>query len=244
MTRHLYSLVLLLSLGLLTACPSGRGGGGGDGDDDDNGADDDDVADDDDGADDDDTVPDTETSCDDGLDEDEDGLMDCEDPDCADVAPCNWPEALDHVGTVFFDGWEIECVFGVPFDYQVDDCATDYTSPLGTTLTVDRCEACDRTFEGPFTYSVDTCTELLPDASDPPDSGAFGMVFTSATEWEVFSINGETGLWESVGIATDDGSGTFVYQTEAVISGDPEECNNGEQDLGNLVVTLSFSEAP
>jgi hypothetical protein len=242
MTRHLYFLVLLLSLGLLTACPTGRTPGGDD-DDDDSVGDDDDVADDDDGADDDDTVPDNETDCDDGIDEDEDQLTDCDDPDCAEVAPCWWPDAVDHTGTFAFDGYEIECIYlGFPVPYEVDDCDTAYTSPLTQDLTVEDCLACDRTFEGAFTYSTDTCADLI--GSDSPLSGAFGFVFTSETEWEFWGINADSGEWESAGVATDDGSGNFVYQTEGVITDNPPDCDNGDQDLGNLVITLGFSEAP
>ncbi len=239
MTRYAHLVVLLLTLGLLTACPTGRNGGGGDDDDDSGPADDDDGAEDDDDA-----VPENETDCQDGVDEDQDGVTDCEDDDCFDVAPCWWPEALDHVGDVQFDGWEIECDFmGVPVPYEVDDCATTYTSPLGMDLTVDPCASCDRTFEGPFTYSVDSCSDLLPDSPPPPASGAFGLVFTSETEWQVWSQNAD-GVWNEVGAATDDGSGTFVYTAESVITDDPPDCNNGDQDLGNLVVTLSFTETP
>ena len=245
MIRHLHFLVLLLSLGLLTACPTGRGGGDDDDDsgpgDDDDGADDDD-ADDDDAGDDDDTVPDNETTCDDSLDEDEDGLTDCEDPDCADVAPCTWPDSVDHAGTFAFEGYEIECDYmGIPIPYEVDDCSTAYTSALSQDLTVTPCDVCDRTFEGPFVYSVDTCADLI--GSTSPDSGAFGLVFLSETQWEVYGINGDSGAWESVGIAEDDGTGTFVYQIQGVITDDPPDCNNGDQDLGNLVVTLTFAEA-
>ena len=174
-------LMLLLSLVFVAACGPTRGGGGG-GDDDDSAGDDDDDDDDDAAGDDDDAVPDTETDCDDGVDEDADGATDCADDDCAEVAPCFWPDAIDHAGDFDFDGWEIECDVGFPIDVDVDDCQTAYTS-LMTEST--GCDVCDRTYAGTFAYSVDSCAELI--GEDSPSSGSFGFVFHSPTQWEIYA---------------------------------------------------------
>ena len=84
--RHgLRAVSLFLPFVFLASCTTPLPGGGQPGP---GGADDDDswAADDDDDAD----GP-VEENCDDGLDEDEDSLTDCEDPDCADVFHCTWP---------------------------------------------------------------------------------------------------------------------------------------------------------
>lgn len=225
---------LFLALGLLLGCPTPNRG-------DDDGADDDDGTGDDDGADDDDTVPPNETDCDDTLDEDQDSLTDCEDPDCAEVAPCNWPESIVHAGTFAFEGYDIDCyVGGWPIPYEVPDCLTTYDSTMGQDLTVTPCAECDRTFEGPFTYSSDTCADLI--GSESPTSGAIGLVFVSDTQWEFWGLDSATGTWSVGGTATDDGSGTYVYTTSGVINETPDECEE-PQDLGNLVVSLTFAEA-
>jgi len=222
--------LLLLSLGLV-ACGGSRGGGGGD--------DDDSADDDDDATDDDDAVPDTETDCDDGTDEDEDGATDCADDDCAEVSPCFWPVALTHDGDFNFTGFEIECDIGFPIDIDVDDCRTTYSSTLSTETGA--CPACDRTFEGAFTYSQDSCAELLDSAS--PASGAFGVVFATPTTWEFFAQN-EDGGWDSIGVTEDDGSGAHVVSGADVISGNPPDCGvDDDQDLGSLAVTLTWRAA-
>lgn len=222
-------LLLLLSLGLV-ACATPRGGGGDD--DDSAGTDDDDDA----ATDDDDAVPTTETDCDDGVDEDEDGATDCADDDCSDVAPCFWPDALEHSGDFDFTGYEIECDIGFPIDIDVDDCRTTYSSTLGDGG--GDCSSCDLTFAGGFTYSEDSCAELLDSTS--PASGAFGVNFHSPTEWEFFAQN-DSGAWESIGTTTDDGAGNHTITGTDVITGNPPDCGvDFDQELGSLLVTLTW----
>ena len=103
------------------------------------------------------------------------------------------------------------------------------------------CAACDATFEGSLNYSTDSCADLIDQSS--PTSTGFGFVFTSTNSWQFFARNAETGQWESGGVATNDGSGTYSFSASDVISGDPDDCDNGDQDLGNLTLTLTFSDA-
>ncbi len=232
--RRIALLLLIFPTLIAMGC---RTGGGGDDDDDSAAGDDDD----DDATDDDDAVPDTETDCSDGVDEDEDGLTDCADDDCADVAPCWWPDAVDHSGDFLFDGATIECeVASFPIDIDIDDCQTAYTSSLATETGA--CPVCDLTFAGDFSYSVDSCAELLDSAS--PTSGAFGFVFLSATEWEVYALDESTGEWASVGVAEDDGAGNKLITASEAIIDNPDECDwPKDQTLGNLTITLTWADA-
>ncbi len=116
----------------------------------------------------------------------------------------------------------------------MDDCRTTYSSALSTETGA--CPTCDRTFEGAFTYSEDSCAELLDSTS--PTSGAFGVNFTSATDWEFFA-QGDDGVWESIGTTTDDGAGNHSITGADVVSGNPPDCGvDDDQDLGSLAVTL------
>ena len=143
-------------------------------------------------------------------------------------------------GVFEFVGYEIQCdVLGIPIPFDVPNCRTAFSSELADDPTLPPCPECDRTYGGAFVYSEDTCGELLEQAS--PTSGAFGFVFTSETEWEFFTINAESGGWESAGTAVDEGDGTYAFSTSAVLSDNPEDCDwPSDQDLGELTVTLSF----
>ena len=149
--------------------------------------------------------------------------------------------AVTHSGDFQFTGFEIQCeVGGFPFDYDVDDCHTAYTSDLATETT--DCPVCDRTFSGAFAYSEDGCGDLLETAS--PASGAFGFIFLSVTEWEIYAIDEATGEWVSVGIAEDDGAGNHIIAGAEVISGSNDDCGwDKDQDLGSLAATLSWAHA-
>jgi hypothetical protein len=142
---------------------------------------------------------------------------------------------------VVFNGADIQCeVVGIPFDFDVDDCQTLYSSPLGDPTTVPSCASCDRTFEGPNTYSTDSCADLINQPS--PTSGAFGFIFTSASEWEFFARDEDTGIWGSGGFAVNDGSGTFTFSASDSITGSPEDCDwPVDQTLGEITLTLTFA---
>lgn len=76
----------------------------------------------------------TEDVCDDGLDDDNDGLVDCDDPDCASDPVCAMqPEActggVDEDGDGLIDCEDPDC-FEDPVCYDVDDAA-DLPGPHG-----------------------------------------------------------------------------------------------------------------
>jgi len=227
MSRSLLALLaLLLMLPALPGCPtSGRGGNVSDdddaADDDDSGGDDDDAADDDDAT----TPPPPETECSDGLDNDSDGLTDCEDEDCANVQYCLWPFELTHSGS-----FDYEASFAAELG-GYEDCRTEFTAPLAMeTVEAEQCATCDRTFTGAMTYPFDDC----PAGDEPrPTSVTYGIVFFSALQWQVY-VEDENGVWTLVGDAFDDRAGNYVHErTDEVIV--------DEVDGGDLTTTLSFT---
>jgi hypothetical protein len=245
MRRVLFlSSLFLLSGALIAGCPERNIGGG----DDDDATDDDDAMDDDDATDDDDDVQ-VETECDDGADNDADGLFDCGDPDCAAEEHCSWPTAISQRTDVEFEGYEIECgSTPLEFDYQMPDCADRFTATMERRRNGNLCVDCDRTYQGAYTPVVkggeDSCSELLDQPA--PTEGAFGIVFTSATSWTVWTEDGTTGAWSEVGLAEDDGSGTMVFASGDVVN---ERIDTGiidcrQQDIGYLAVALQFSPVP
>jgi len=164
---------------------------------------------------------DTETACNDGADNDGDGLTDCADPDCAEVAPCTWPTAVDLEGRFDFTSTA----------YGVSDCTTDYTS---TVQQVDdpSCDPCDRVMHGTYRYVTDDCPS---DPNNPrPSGGSYGFVFTSDTAWQVYFLDGDQ-AWQTLGTATDDGTGTLVFERT-----DP--VNYQQTQIGTLDTTYWFSE--
>jgi len=167
---------------------------------------------------------DVEVDCDDGLDDDDDSLVDCDDPDCDGLEVCTWPTALDLDAQLAFDANALAEFAGV------EDCLTHYTSPLTQHRPMD-CEACDRVFRGPFHYVYDDCPD---DPENPrPTEGGCGIRFDSDTAWQVY-IRGVDREWTSLGTATNDGSGTFVFD-----SVDP--VNYEETEIGTLHTTFRFS---
>ena len=210
------TLLLLLSL---AGCPtSGRGGG----DDDDAANDDDSAAGDDDDAT---TPPPPETDCSDGVDNDMDGAIDCDDEDCDSVQYCQWPFTLSHEGEFDYDASSIAELGGY------EDCRTEFTAQLAIEeVASEQCPTCDRTFTGGMSYPFDDC----PAGDEPrPTSVSYGLVFFNALQWDVYVEDAE-GTWTLVGSAFDDGNGIFVHQRtdEVIVDG---------VDGGDLQTTLSFT---
>ena len=185
--------------------------------------------------------PPPESDCTDGLDNDEDGLADCDDSDCAEVAPCWWPTSLTHDGAFDFDGFEVTCEtwFG-DFDEQVDDCTTRYTATLTeVTDPAAQCATCDRTFYGALTYTDNSCADIL-DGGDYPIEAYFGFVFHSPTAWTLYGDDGSGG-WESGVDLVVSGTTHSFSHTESIMV-DTGECDNDPLYAGDLTITWSFSE--
>ena len=212
------SLFLLFLLGLSACPPVGTPGDDDDAtsmdDDDDSSSDDDDDA----------TTPPPPEDCFDGIDNDLDTLVDCDDPECADVPQCVWPRELIHSGS---------------FDYKASllaelggysDCLTEFTAALvEETDVATQCPTCDRTFSGPMSYPFDDC----PAGDEPrPSSVSYGLVFFNELQWEVFVQDAEL-VWTSVGFAAQAGdSYTLVRSDEVDYDG---------TDAGDIETTLTFT---
>jgi hypothetical protein len=185
--------------------------------------------------------PDAEV-CDNGEDDDEDGATDCDDSDCDNVAPCNWPSNLDHMTQLDFQGNTIECkLAGFPIPYDVEDCLTEWTASL-THIEMHACDSCDRVYNGPITLLRDECSELIGNTEPIPSSMDVGMVFISETQREVWGIN-EAGVWEKSADLTYNAP-SWVASGTAEIREDISECNNGVQHLGDLTVSVTFTDTP
>jgi len=197
---------LLLPI-LLVLSPLGCGSGDDDqgppgGDDDDVGHNDDDDT----GpGDDDDQQADPEVDCQDGQDNDNDGLTDCADSDCETEFVCTWPSQMQHMAKFEF----------ISSGAWPGDCETRFESLLVKTNQGDICTQCDRTFEGQYQYSVNTCADILElGGVDLPEEGMSGIVFLSENEREIFTRNTE-GIWEAVGTAVlDSGVGHYILERQ------------------------------
>ncbi len=183
-----------------------------------------------------DDLPEPEQICDDGLDNDEDGLADCDDSDCESTNYCQWPFTLQHSSIFDFKGRTIECKWnGIPVDYDVPDCRTALSSTMSMT-TEDACPQCNRTFYGPFTYSEDSCEELV--GGDRPSEGRYGLIFAE-NKWVLFTQD-ETGQWQEAVDLVADENGGYSWQETDEVRADVEDCGNGEQYLGDLTAKLIF----
>ena len=184
-----------------------------------------------------DTEPQPETICDDGLDNDEDGLADCLDSDCESTNYCQWPFTLSHTSIVNFAGREIECKYaGFPVDYDVPSCRTVLTSTM--TVSPDKeCPQCNRTFYGQFTYTEDSCEG----GGVRPTDGYYGLIFAE-NKWVLFTEN-DAGEWvEAVDLSADDQGGFSFTSASEPVWLDSEECDNGNQHVGDITLTLAFKD--
>ncbi|MCK6506835.1 hypothetical protein L6R53_26265 [Myxococcota bacterium] len=229
----------LVALSLLLACGDKDDGGGPPGPQDDTGGGDG-GADGGAGGDGGNQVPSNETDCEDGRDEDQDGAADCEDSDCASHWRCALPEQMDFRSDVFFDGYTIECeAWGIEVDVDIEDCVADAVSALRLVTTGRLCESCERTYEGTLTYNQDTCSALLETV--PPTRAEYGFNFLDANTRELWSPD-EMGTWQMVDrLVSTDGVTWTLAGTEEIWA-DPEDCDNGNQNLGLLSVTLTWRD--
>ena len=182
----------------------------------------------------------SESDCEDGADDDGDGLTDCEDDDCADAFVCSWPDAISYFSRVDFSGNTIECeVAGFEIDVDVPDCATVTTSTMIIDESAAACAQCDRTFSGTLNYSEDSCSELLE--TTPPTSASVGLVFVSETTRELWGVN-DAGQWEMAAAINIDDDGMWELAGGEQVWDDPDDCDNGNQHLGDLTVVVSFKD--
>jgi hypothetical protein len=164
-----------------------------------------------------------EVACDDGEDNDGDGLADCDDDDCVDRAFCGWPTHLSHTGSFYFDASFLAELAGYP------SCLVAFNASLDRIQGSGECPGCDRTFGGDANYTDTACAES---ASELPAEVSYGVVFASDTSWRIFASDGDS--WGESGVATG-GNGTYTLSRE-----DPVEYDG--QDGGTLETILTFIE--
>src|SRR5690606_15239759 len=139
------------------------------------------------------TVVATEQACDDALDDDDDGLTDCDDPDCDEAVECSWPEGLAVDGRFDFEPTLLGELGGAT------PCTIRYTSNQERERPSE-CADCARSFHGPFTYVTDNC----PPDTDRPTEGSYGLEFTSETHWRAWFRDLDD-AWTLMGVAEHDG---------------------------------------
>lgn len=181
--------------------------------------------------------------CDDGVDNDLDGLADCEDvDDCGDVAPCWWPETIEHQGDFSLEAGVFEC-YGIQVGQdKLVDCTEYYTSTL--TQSGGDCPGCDLTMSAPLSWQKNECRSAYPDLFNNPlqEEANLGFRFISKTEWALWA-KGEDGAWKEAAVMVDTGSGFSIAESEDIWIPNPEElknCPEEEQFVGTFTTTLSF----
>ncbi|MCB9763492.1 MAG: hypothetical protein H6739_27240 [Alphaproteobacteria bacterium] len=185
-------------------------------------------------------IPTNETDCNDGVDEDEDGVTDCEDDDCAAEFRCTWPTSLTHRTQADFEGSRISCWFG---GYDVPDCQTILSASLTEFEGEGDCDACDKTFSGPFIVDRDECSELTGSEEPPPTTAWFGFRFVSPQE-RVLYARDESGVWSEAVSMSQDNEGRWTWQYDETLRDRIDECSSDTQDLGVLHFTISFNDTP
>ena len=100
------------------------------------------------------------------------------------------------------------------------------------------CPDCDRTYRGALTYSTDTCSELLGESL--PVDAIYGFVFLDEYNRELWAPDTTTGKWYFIErLTSDNGRQWLINGSDAIIM-DPEDCDNGNQNLGTLTITLTW----
>lgn len=170
-------------------------------------------------------TPAIESACDDTVDDDGDGAVDCNDSDCFEAELCSWPVSVDFSSNVFYDANALAVLGGA------SDCTVVTTSTLQRDRQQETCADCDRVFCGAFAYPQDNC----PPGEEPrPDSGCFGYTFTSDTSWTMYGRNPDTQVWDQVAVL--EGTGPLQWSSGAqplLLEG---------TDVGTL--TTSFTASP
>ncbi len=184
--------------------------------------------------------PAVETDCEDGADGDQDGAIDCEDSDCADHWSCKLPDTVRYDTVINFRGNTITCeLVGIEYDVDIGDCHTVGGGPLALIDDAQQsCPDCDRTYQGPLTYTQDTCASKL--GQPLPTTATFGMVFLNETQRELFAPDDQWN-WYSLGIL-EETKGVFTLSTSEDIVLDPDGCDNGDQNIGTVSLKVDFQD--
>lgn len=183
-------------------------------------------------------APDAELACDDGLDNDEDGLADCADPDCDSTLACSTPQAMSHQLTLSFEGWRITCDDGSgPQPYEVSDCATVLELEMARVNAGVTCPDCDATYAGSVAVVSDDCEDTL--GLELPGTLNYGVDFTSRNQRGLWEL-GDDGWQETLTLEAEES--LWTGGDTAVVEADLEGCDNGVQALGAMTRAFSFQD--
>ncbi|RME23336.1 MAG: hypothetical protein D6798_13720 [Deltaproteobacteria bacterium] len=184
--------------------------------------------------------PAVESDCEDGADDDGDGAIDCEDSDCADHWSCNLPDSIRYDTVIDFWGNTITCeLVGIEYDVEIGDCHTVGGGPLSRIEDPQQtCADCDRTYQGPLTYTQDTCSSKL--GQPLPSTATLGLVFLNETQRELFAPDDQWN-WYSLGIL-ELVDGVYTLSTSEDIIIDPEGCDNGKQNIGTIDLRVDIED--
>lgn len=181
-----------------------------------------------------------ERECEDGADNDGDGDADCADADCAENWTCNLPTAMDFDSRITFDGYTIECeYYGFEVDVDIEDCQANATAALEQVTSGRLCESCDRTYAGSFSYTTETCSALI--GVPAPTRAEYGFVFVDPRTRELWTPD-SAGVWAYTETLSSTDGRTFRLQGAEDIWEDPDDCDNGMQNLGRLSVNLTWTD--
>lgn len=181
-----------------------------------------------------------ESDCEDGADNDADGLADCLDSDCVANWNCNLPRSIDFSSQVFFDGNTIECeVWGIDVDVDIEDCQANATTSLVRMKAGPTCPTCDHSFSGDFAYTVETCSALI--GVPAPTRVDYGFVFLDPLTRELWAPD-TIGTWQYIDTLSSTDGRTFALRGSESILDDPDDCDNGTQNLGTLLVDLQWTD--
>lgn len=189
-------------------------------------------------------VAETEIGCDDGVDNDIDGLLDCLDPDCSGQAPCSVIQSFYFSDTLSFSpGSPLVCEDGSSLELEV------VYDVVGGRVSRDTdseraCEACDATYSGvpdEFYSAGDTPDWLEAVLTlERPDQEEMlvGLVFVDDSNVDVWLPDGD-GSWRFVlTAAAEDGGlpGLFSGATnEVAVEAVAEGCTTDTVHVGSFV---------
>ncbi len=170
-----------------------------------------------------------ELDCEDGADDDGDGLFDCADPDCGEAFVCTWPEAVSIHTVVDYDANDVAETFGVT------DCVLELRGALPQGADGSACADCDLDYQGQVTYDLGSCPD---DYISTPNPLTYGVVFIDEDTREYWTRDPD--IWEYLGQATRSAAGAWVVATTEPVF--YEVPLLGEVEVGTFTLTRTFTD--
>ncbi|MEE2889660.1 MAG: M4 family metallopeptidase, partial [Planctomycetota bacterium] len=180
-------------------------------------------------------------NCSNGVDDDGDGLIDCEDPECATAPNCIVQASGDEcaraiaatigstpvdttTATQSSDPFDDSNCPGTFLGEMINDVWYEFTAPTSGDYTVSTCDLID--FDSDIVVYTGSCSALTQVACNGDGSGCGG--FSSFVE---ISMNGGDIYYVRIGGFNGAAIGTGFVEIEAAAPGPlPEQCNNGTDD--------------